>query len=86
MLGVAAGGWHSLALADTGDIYSWGWNESGQLGLPCRKVSVNTKAKKQENESIVNLQLVPALLSVSEDDVFTQVSGGSRHSAALTGL
>merc|ERR1711962_874274 len=29
---VSAGGWHSLAMADTGDLYGWGWNESGQGG------------------------------------------------------
>ena len=22
--------------SDIGDIYTWGWNESGQLGLPCQ--------------------------------------------------
>ncbi|XP_069139824.1 RCC1 domain-containing protein 1-like [Argopecten irradians] len=32
---VAAGGWHSVALSDIGDVWVWGWNESGQLGLPC---------------------------------------------------
>lgn len=30
---VSAGGWHNLALGEGGDVYSWGWNESGQLGL-----------------------------------------------------
>lgn len=24
-----------LFLTDAGDMYVWGWNESGQLGLPC---------------------------------------------------
>lgn len=26
---IAAGGWHSLALSDIGDIYAWGWNNQG---------------------------------------------------------
>ena len=30
---LASGGWHNLALTESGDVYSWGWNESGQLGL-----------------------------------------------------
>ncbi|XP_054569422.1 RCC1 domain-containing protein 1, partial [Eptesicus fuscus] len=33
---VAAGGWHSLCVSETGDIYTWGWKESGQLALPAR--------------------------------------------------
>ena len=36
---IAAGGWHSCALSESGDVYIWGWNESGQLGLPCRNLS-----------------------------------------------
>ncbi|XP_039987873.1 RCC1 domain-containing protein 1-like [Xiphias gladius] len=33
---VATGGWHSVCVSDGGDLYVWGWNESGQLGLPSR--------------------------------------------------
>ncbi|XP_060892574.1 RCC1 domain-containing protein 1-like [Labrus mixtus] len=33
---VAAGAWHSVCISDGGDLYVWGWNESGQLGLPSR--------------------------------------------------
>ncbi len=29
---VSAGGWHSLALDENGDVWSWGRNNSGQLG------------------------------------------------------
>ncbi|XP_045190309.2 uncharacterized protein LOC123547349 [Mercenaria mercenaria] len=34
VISIAAGGWHSTAVTDSGDAYVWGWNESGQLGLP----------------------------------------------------
>ncbi|MEY2625942.1 MAG: hypothetical protein RL412_1717 [Pseudomonadota bacterium] len=30
---IAAGGSHALALLDNGDVYAWGGNDSGQLGL-----------------------------------------------------
>jgi len=33
MMSVCAGGWHSVALSDAGDVYVWGWNDVGQLGL-----------------------------------------------------
>ncbi|XP_074090160.1 RCC1 domain-containing protein 1 isoform X2 [Macrotis lagotis] len=36
MAQVAAGGWHSLCVSEAGDLYVWGWNESGQLALPSR--------------------------------------------------
>ncbi|XP_040562648.1 RCC1 domain-containing protein 1 isoform X2 [Gallus gallus] len=39
MRAVAAGGWHSACVSDGGDLYVWGWNESGQLGLPSRAVA-----------------------------------------------
>ena len=31
--GVAAGLAHTVACTDSGDVYSWGWNADGQLGL-----------------------------------------------------
>lgn len=30
---IAAGGWHSCALSEQGDLYTWGWNCNGQLGI-----------------------------------------------------
>lgn len=30
---IAAGGWHSAAVSSFGDLYCWGWNSKGQLGL-----------------------------------------------------
>ncbi|XP_019687411.3 RCC1 domain-containing protein 1 isoform X1 [Felis catus] len=39
MAEVAAGGWHSVCVSETGDIYIWGWNESGQLALPSRSLA-----------------------------------------------
>ncbi|XP_013924518.1 PREDICTED: RCC1 domain-containing protein 1, partial [Thamnophis sirtalis] len=44
----AAGGWHSAAVSDAGDLYLWGWNESGQLGLPSKKASEAAVAAAEE--------------------------------------
>jgi tRNA A-37 threonylcarbamoyl transferase component Bud32 len=30
---ISCGGWHSLALTESGCVYSWGYNECGQLGI-----------------------------------------------------
>jgi len=35
---IAAGGWHSAAVTECGDLYTWGWNQSGQLGFPMGEV------------------------------------------------
>ncbi|XP_072838275.2 RCC1 domain-containing protein 1 [Pogona vitticeps] len=43
---VAAGGWHSAALGETGDLYLWGWNESGQLALPSKTLSEDQAATR----------------------------------------
>ena len=68
---VSCGSWHSLALSEYGDVYSWGWNEHGQLGH-----STGT------NTPVVPL---PKLISTAEDDLnFVSVGCGSRHSAAVT--
>jgi len=32
VIGIAVGGWHTLALTNNGAVYSWGRNKEGQLG------------------------------------------------------
>ncbi|XP_028306088.1 RCC1 domain-containing protein 1 isoform X2 [Gouania willdenowi] len=44
---VSAGGWHSVCVSDGGDLYVWGWNESGQLGLPSQ--SLRKASQKKED-------------------------------------
>ncbi|RMB94141.1 hypothetical protein DUI87_28946 [Hirundo rustica rustica] len=39
MQAVAAGGWHSASVSEAGDLYVWGWNESGQLALPSKALA-----------------------------------------------
>uniref|UniRef100_A0A8D2AXR4 RCC1 domain containing 1 n=1 Tax=Sciurus vulgaris TaxID=55149 RepID=A0A8D2AXR4_SCIVU len=48
MAEVAAGGWHSLCVSEIGDIYIWGWNESGQLALPARSLAEDKKTFTEE--------------------------------------
>ncbi|KAI5237336.1 RCC1 domain-containing protein 1 isoform X1 [Manis pentadactyla] len=45
---VAAGGWHSVCVSETGDIYVWGWNESGQLALPSKSLAEDRQTVKRE--------------------------------------
>ncbi|XP_036391543.1 RCC1 domain-containing protein 1-like isoform X1 [Megalops cyprinoides] len=97
--GVAAGGWHSICISDGGDMYTWGWNESGQLGLPshsvqgdrlCRTAADQEVGMQKEEEGpvssevFISIQAFPALLDLPQEVEVTKVSCGSRHTAAIT--
>ncbi|OTF73467.1 Regulator of chromosome condensation (RCC1) repeat protein [Euroglyphus maynei] len=66
---IIAGGWHSLALSEIGDVYVWGWNESSQLGF---------------GRDTIKIEATPKLLDISEDDRFVAIAAGSRHSMAVS--
>ncbi|XP_066549471.1 probable E3 ubiquitin-protein ligase HERC4 isoform X1 [Amia ocellicauda] len=65
---VSCGFWHSLALSKGSQIYSWGQNKYGQLGL----------GNEYKNQS--SPQLIRSLLGIP----FAQISSGGAHSFALT--
>lgn len=65
---VACGYWHSHALSRGGQIFSWGQNRYGQLGLGLNGQSISTP------QIIQSLQGIP----------FAQISAGGAHSFALT--
>ncbi|XP_053740966.1 RCC1 domain-containing protein 1-like [Synchiropus splendidus] len=93
---VAAGGWHSVCISDGGDLYVWGWNESGQLGLPSQALRQSQKQSVQvasqaepaidgDNEEVfISIQAFPALLDLNPACDMTVASCGSRHTAAVT--
>ena len=66
---IAVGGWHSMALSREGDVYVWGWNESGQLGY---------------SRETISMKALPLPLEISDDDCFVAISAGSRHSMAVS--
>ncbi|KAI1288031.1 RCC1 domain-containing protein 1 [Halotydeus destructor] len=67
---VEAGGWHSMAVSSTGDLYAWGWNESGQLGF---------------RKSALPLTATPLPVDAPEDNLNWKTVGcGSRHTMAAT--
>ncbi|XP_053176238.1 probable E3 ubiquitin-protein ligase HERC6 [Scomber japonicus] len=65
---VACGNSHSLALTRGGDVFSWGLNSHGQLGL----------GKK------VSLQYTPVLVCALSGVPVTQISAGANHTLFLT--
>ncbi|XP_043265711.1 RCC1 domain-containing protein 1 [Colletes gigas] len=57
---ISAMGWHSAVVTDQGDLYTWGWNTNGELGLPtkdCKVVAVPTVVDftNVQNEKIETL-------------------------------
>ncbi|KAM3920533.1 RCC1 domain-containing protein 1 [Leptodactylus fuscus] len=89
---VAAGGWHTGSISETGDLYCWGWNESGQLGLPSKALQQERLTPKEdppgcdedEDSKFIGIQSFPALIDLPQETEAAKVSCGSRHTAAVT--
>lgn len=81
---IVAGGWHSAAISESGDLYMWGWNETGQLGL-----SVNHDDTDDDRQTAtsgkVPCQTFPVPVDFPGDLDVMIVSCGSRHTAAIAG-
>lgn len=66
---ISCGYWHSMALSEHGDIYSWGMNDKGQLG----------------HSPDTTICPLPTVVIVAADNAnFTAISCGSQHSAGCT--
>ncbi|XP_063781923.1 RCC1 domain-containing protein 1 isoform X2 [Pseudophryne corroboree] len=86
---VAAGGWHTACISEGGDIYCWGWNESGQLGLPSRTLGQERMNSGEESAAVgdgefIAIQSFPALIDLPQDTEASKISCGSRHTATVT--
>ncbi|CAN4080000.1 unnamed protein product [Withania somnifera] len=68
LVDIAAGGWHSAALTDEGEVYGWGRGEHGRLGFGDDKSS----------------KMVPQKVQLLAGENIVQVSCGGTHSVALT--
>ncbi|XP_056639507.1 RCC1 domain-containing protein 1 [Diorhabda sublineata] len=67
---IATGGWHSCAVSQDGDLYVWGWNSNGQLGL----------GKKNDEAGYVSAMATPHVVDFFDDTLnCLLVSCGSRH-------
>src|SRR5665213_2287289 len=67
---IAAGAFHSLALSSTGQLYTWGLNEYGQLG--------DGSTTNSSVPVAVSAGAIPAGATI------TQIAGGEYHSLALS--
>ncbi|CAH8546322.1 unnamed protein product [Schistosoma haematobium] len=82
---IAAGNWHSVCLTDTGDVYTWGWNEHGQLGH--RSLGISNKSNsitEKERESCVSVLALPTPVDFPDNLSISQIACGGCHTACLT--
>ena len=71
-LSIVCGHWHNLALSEFGDVYSWGWNEHGQLG-------------HSTDTPVVAIPTLIELPPEDQDDVnFVSIGCGERHSVSIS--
>lgn len=66
-----------------GDLYMWGWNEKGQLGVG---VHNSDHDDRQSSSGQVQCQAVPVPINFPDDLEVMTVSCGTRHTAAVTGM
>lgn len=64
IIDIAAGTFHSISISSFGDVYSWGWNTNGQLGLP--KVAQHTF--KKASESHQQVFTTPQVIVLEDDE------------------
>ncbi|CAG0914894.1 unnamed protein product [Notodromas monacha] len=90
---IGAGFWHSIAVTVENDVCVWGWNESGQLGFPCRVVREHEESCDrhsprflQSEEKYVGILAEPRFLECLPDDfIVVDICCGDRHTVLLDG-
>ncbi|CAH8627151.1 unnamed protein product [Dicrocoelium dendriticum] len=79
---VSAGKWHSACITDTGDLYTWGWNEFGQLGHRSLSLLKKSGAAVSDSATAVSVLALPKPVDFPSDTCVVQVtseSPSSRH-------
>lgn len=75
IIDIAAGSFHSVAVSSFGDVYTWGWNTHGQLGLP--KIAKHTFERTVKSHQQVFT--TPQLIELEDEESVTSVSCGCKH-------
>ncbi|XP_015897159.2 ultraviolet-B receptor UVR8 isoform X1 [Ziziphus jujuba] len=92
---VAAGGRHTLALSDMGQVWGWGYGGEGQLGLGSRVKMVSTphvipcieppvSGKDRSSAIALDGKTLSAQFSKAPGSYVKEIACGGRHSAIIT--
>lgn len=65
MFQVCCGNWHYMALMESGQVYSWGYNDHGQLGLGSKMESQVCNSAVHSNPTSISFVLLSNLKSNS---------------------
>ncbi|RRT43299.1 hypothetical protein B296_00042557 [Ensete ventricosum] len=96
IVSVAAGGRHTLALSDVGQVWGWGYGGEGQLGLGSRMRNVSSPhpipcvesasfSRDQPSPATQGKQSLDGLAYKCMGSCVKAIACGGRHSAAVTG-
>ena len=81
MIDISAGGFSSLACSSFGDLYGWGWNSHGELGIKTGKNHLSCTKIATEQSVFVNPQIIEL---DCDEDYISEVSSGVNHSIITT--
>lgn len=83
IIDIGAGGFHSTAVSAFGDLYCWGWNTNGQLGIT--KVTKLTFHNLPTNNQVVfTLPQIVDIESNNDQESVKTVHCGHKHTLILT--
>jgi hypothetical protein len=68
IISISCGDYHTIALSDNDEVYAWGSNEFGQIGIPFTS----------------EFHSIPYKLSMPENEKVIAIASGARHCMALT--
>lgn len=75
IVSIACGTWHCAVISDEGDLYTWGWNQNGQLGLPIHST---------EKSEGVSVMATPHIIDFPDPNAnAVKVACGKRHTIVL---
>lgn len=79
IIDISGGGWSSAAISAFGDLYVWGWNSCGQLGMKVFTSVTSIESIRQKTQTVYT---APTLVSIEENDEdisIKKVFCGSKH-------
>lgn len=82
IMDIAVGSFHSVAVSSFGDMYTWGWNNSGQLGVGSSVPKLSLKEKMKNHQQVFTF---PQLVDIEDElESIVSVHCGCKHTVART--